>query len=67
LLSLQFQSTEIDELEKAYLRRSETYTTDAEGADEIAADAGTRIRNGQRTKKNLEAIFRWKHASTHFS
>jgi hypothetical protein len=66
MLGLQFENNEIKRLEQDYLRRRVRYAGDAEKADKMAKDAGTKIRKGELTAENLKAIFRWKHASSRF-
>jgi thermostable 8-oxoguanine DNA glycosylase len=67
MLRPQFENNEIRHLEQGYLqRRRVEYARDAKQADKLAKNAGTRIRKGELTKKNLEEIFRWKNASSRF-
>jgi len=67
MLRLKFETNEIKRLERGYLGRQRVkYTRDAKQADEMAKDAGTKIRNGEPTKETLKEIFRWKNASSRF-
>jgi hypothetical protein len=52
--------------EKDYFKRPVRYAANSKEADEMALSAGTRIREGERTKENLKVIFHWKNESSRF-
>ena len=52
--------------ERNYFDRPVKYAADSKVADEIALSAGTRIRQGERTKENLKILFHWKNESSRF-
>jgi hypothetical protein len=52
--------------ERNYFDRPVKYAADSKVADEITLSAGTRIRQGERTKENLKILFHWKNESSRF-
>jgi thermostable 8-oxoguanine DNA glycosylase len=54
----------IYDFQDKYLRRPVRSGINSAAADRIARCAGSRIRKGERTKKNLDKIFLWKHESS---
>jgi hypothetical protein len=65
MLRLRFDQSEIGQLEQGYLQRA-AGIKDGGQVDRDAEAAGARIRDGDRTKTNLDILFRWKHSSSRF-